>query len=656
MVGTNFGIGEINGFYSVTEADVASGVAPHEWGHNLGCGHDDQAGPRGIYSYSYAHYFPLGGTERGTIMSYRGQRIAWFSNPAVNFTTGGNSAPTGITDQRDHTRTINTNAASVAARRTLNADDFDSDGIPNADEPSGDLDGDLLVNDRDADSDGDSINDGAERTNGRNPYDGHLLYTFSTASLDGWTDTNITSLASTAGSLTGTATTNDPILSRTNLRLSGTANPKFRLRITCSSSPTTVQFYWGNRATDSFTGARFLSATYNATANTPQIIEFNLASRSDWTGQTITRLRIDPTSTPNASFQIDYLATTDDDFDADTLSDTAESMLDLDADGLPDFADLDVDGDGTSDIAEIASNRPVRDGIPRFDFNTPNQLEDWLPANHLDATTIAGGTLTAQLTGNDARLHRTQLAFSAAPVTAWVVRMRSPGSVSPILFWSRSNAAGFNSTRSTSGTYNGDGAWRTVLIPLASHAEWNDRITALRFDPTTRTSGTLEIDFMAASTGDFDGDSLSDTLEGITDTDGDGHPNFADTDSDNDSLPDAWEHANAFNQLSATDASLDADLASVSNLQEYIAGTAPRDPRDRPQAYAPARNPANTQFQLRIAAQPGRVYRLLRSPSPGGPWTSIHQTNPVTTAGELILTDPAAHAQPVFYQIEITLP
>ena len=79
---------------------------------------------------------------------------------------------------------------------------------------------------------------------------------------------------------------------------------------------------------------------------------------------------------------------------------------------------------------------------------------------------------------------------------------------------------------------------------------------------------------------DSDGDGISDAVEaGIdlstpVDTDGDGSVDAADLDSDNDSMPDAWEVGHGFNHL-LDDGSLDADWDGALNWHEHVAGTDP---------------------------------------------------------------------------------
>jgi erythromycin esterase len=65
------------------------------------------------------------------------------------------------------------------------------------------------------------------------------------------------------------------------------------------------------------------------------------------------------------------------------------------------------------------------------------------------------------------------------------------------------------------------------------------------------------------------------------DTDGDGIGNNADTDDDNDGMPDTWEVEYNLNPL-LDDADDDADGDGFSNIQEYEEGTDPQDARSHP--------------------------------------------------------------------------
>lgn len=66
------------------------------------------------------------------------------------------------------------------------------------------------------------------------------------------------------------------------------------------------------------------------------------------------------------------------------------------------------------------------------------------------------------------------------------------------------------------------------------------------------------------------------------DTDGDGLGNNADTDDDNDGMPDWWETKYGLNPLNASDADLDLDGDGLSNLQEYERASDPKVPEGEP--------------------------------------------------------------------------
>jgi hypothetical protein len=106
---------------------------------------------------------------------------------------------------------------------------------------------------------------------------------------------------------------------------------------------------------------------------------------------------------------------------------------------------------------------------------------------------------------------------------------------------------------------------------------------------------------------DTDGDGIADNLDAfpqdpaeITDTDNDGTGNNADTDDDNDGMPDAWEIQYGLDPL-VDDASEDADLDGISNLDEFLAGTDPIVPRGNSEPDSPVLLSPSDQEQVTLA-------------------------------------------------------
>jgi len=89
--------------------------------------------------------------------------------------------------------------------------------------------------------------------------------------------------------------------------------------------------------------------------------------------------------------------------------------------------------------------------------------------------------------------------------------------------------------------------------------------------------------------GDSDGDGIPNSRDAFPgnpnewlDTDHDGIGNNADTDDDNDSIPDSVERANHLNPLNASDAAGDLDRDGFSNVIEYTMGTNMRSASSHP--------------------------------------------------------------------------
>ncbi|MBX3748070.1 MAG: lamin tail domain-containing protein [Verrucomicrobiae bacterium] len=109
-------------------------------------------------------------------------------------------------------------------------------------------------------------------------------------------------------------------------------------------------------------------------------------------------------------------------------------------------------------------------------------------------------------------------------------------------------------------------------------------------------------------------------------------------DADGDGMPDAWEWRHGLD-ADTSDGDQDADRDGMTNLEEYLAGTDPRDPRSRLVLVA-RHEPAGLRIQFR--AEPGRAYLLERSDfGPLGPWSPASSWPASLQAGEHSFLDPA---------------
>ena len=108
-------------------------------------------------------------------------------------------------------------------------------------------------------------------------------------------------------------------------------------------------------------------------------------------------------------------------------------------------------------------------------------------------------------------------------------------------------------------------------------------------------------------------------------------------DTDNDGMPDTWESANGLNPANNSDAAEDRDGDTQSSLEEYAAGTDPRDPSSR---FLATLSTFGGEIKVSFPAVAGKSYRLSSSADLQDPW-AVRQTWPIqTTSGIITWQDP----------------
>ncbi len=121
-------------------------------------------------------------------------------------------------------------------------------------------------------------------------------------------------------------------------------------------------------------------------------------------------------------------------------------------------------------------------------------------------------------------------------------------------------------------------------------------------------------------------------------------------DTDGDRIPDIWELAYGLDPNNPNDANSDSDGDGMTNLQEYIAGTNPRDPASYLKIDTIGGAPNATTLQF--LAVSNKTYSLqYRESLTAGAWTKFKDVPAGTNTHEITVLDPNSPTNSRFYRL-----
>ncbi len=271
-------------------------------------------------------------------------------------------------------------------------------------------------------------------------------------------------------------------------------------------------------------------------------------------------------------------------------------------------------------------------------FNQAANFEGWIPNTTLNtpiAATVAGGSFNGTLQGDDPQLVRSGLNFPGNNVQTILIRLTRSTAGSGQLFFGN-EAGSFSQANTFIFPVAASSTFRWYAINATANSNWSSSTTphtirALRFDPPG-TTGTVSIDAIIGSNGDFD----------------------------QDGIPDIWEVANQLDPTSAADAQLDPDLDGLTNAGEYALGTNPTV-ADMGPAITISRVGGNFALTFIATAATGtgysgitRYYDVETSTTLNS-WAGLSNYTGIIGAGQTVTFTQSPVSGPRFYRLKVRL-
>ncbi|MCF7817040.1 MAG: sulfatase-like hydrolase/transferase [Kiritimatiellales bacterium] len=286
-----------------------------------------------------------------------------------------------------------------------------------------------------------------------------------------------------------------------------------------------------------------------------------------------------------------------------------------------------------------------------YEFNVNGDAEGWTPGG-ITNPRVAGGSWLGETTSN-ATISQADFLVVGASVDRVLVKASLPVTGTLELQWAHRNDDIFTAARSVSLPVVGSAAPQWLVYPMEEQGEWNNEmVTQVRFVFTSSSGQDVAIDWIRASDGDFDHDSIDDVVEGSKDTDGDGHANFEDADADDDSLADFNEGTgDPDNDGLGNFMDTDSDNDGQGDRIETLLGTSPVSSDENMSVVIGMTN--HVPEVTAVPGVPGLVYRLVRSDNlVSNVWNTLEAREP-TTVGDVVFTDMTNGLAQAFYRVEL---
>ncbi len=292
------------------------------------------------------------------------------------------------------------------------------------------------------------------------------------------------------------------------------------------------------------------------------------------------------------------------------------------------------DGTFTSTETVLVTVNELAFGRFAYLFNYDANFEGWTANATATGAAVSAGALSTTLSGADPQFnHSTALNIPGNNIPVVLVRMNSSAGGSAQLFFSN-ELTNISVANSVTFPVTAGSVFKWYAVNVAANANWTGHtIKALRFDPPN-TTGTVSIDAIIGSDGDFN----------------------------QDGIPDVWEVANQLDPTAPADALRDTDGDGLTDVAEFALGTNPG--ASTRNLVTSATTGANITLTFTASAATGtgyaglsRIYDVETTTNLANPasWTPLAGYTNITGANQTVVVTQPLTGGPRFYRLNVRI-